>query len=286
MGCMLMSDDDEPGREDDDSEELAPPRTAALFPKLDTAALFPKLDTAALFPKLDTAALFPKLDTAALFPKLDTAALFPKLDRTLLEQLARRFQPRNLRGFPFDYVAAWTIMEEEGIPFVLVPDRETARLLVAAADAEQRRDVLRRRKDEVLASCESILALCVDDDIVTLGTSIRKALAALQDGHLEAAQALATNVLDRLVKNHPGGKNLVNRDAAALLLEQVPHRDVFFLTPIAGAHAKAWSSSPPVAGFSRHATAHQVGTMQYSEANCIHAVMLSTSLLGFWQDLW
>lgn len=78
----------------------------------------------------------------------------------------------------------------------------------------------------------------------------------------------------------------MNREAAKAILEQLPHRESIFLTPITGAHAKAWSSSPPIAGFSRHATAHQVGTAQYSEANCIHAVMLSTSLLGFWQDLW
>ena len=78
----------------------------------------------------------------------------------------------------------------------------------------------------------------------------------------------------------------MNRNAAEEILEQMPHRDWFFLTPIAGAHAKAWSSSPPLDGFSRHATAHQVGTGQYNEANCIHAIMLSTSLLGFWQGLW
>ena len=51
---------------------------------------------------------------------------------------------------------------ETKLSFALVPDPETANLLISAPDAKERRHVLVQRKEHILASCEPILALCVN----------------------------------------------------------------------------------------------------------------------------
>lgn len=209
----------------------------------------------------------------------------PDLDRDF-RRLAESFRPRNLRRLELDTEDLWDVMDNEGIPFCLVPDADTVLALLEAPDAAARRAVLVERAGPIFATCNDILDLCAHPAVAGYGSFIRKAIRAHLDGHPEAGQALATNVLDRLVNEHPNKGQLVNKNEAHRILEALPHRDAYFWQPIPGAHAKAYSTTDPVAGFSRHATTHQVAEIQYSAANSVHAIMLATSILGYWANLW
>lgn len=120
---------------------------------------------------------------------------FSSLDLTGLKKTFELLQPRNLRGAELDLSNIFDLMKDEGIPFCLVPDAGTARLLLDAADRVSRRHVLISRAQVIFAGCEDVIALCVDPELLESGALIRKAIGAFAAGHPEAAQTLATVVL-------------------------------------------------------------------------------------------
>lgn len=116
-------------------------------------------------------------------------------------------------------------------------------------------------------------------------------LNALENGHVEAAQALFTNTLDTVhqnfwgtdtdsriaISNHKEGSELPQ------IIVKMDFRDAFVFTPIWNSHMKFFGheGQEPPAEYSRHASVHGVSRRQYKLENCIQALMLVTSLLVY-----
>ncbi|MBE7324587.1 hypothetical protein IEQ44_07975 [Nocardioides sp. Y6] len=212
------------------------------------------------------------------------------LDLDRFSRLIERFKPRNLRGIEIDISIALTLMREEAIPFALVTDPETATLLVEAADSAARKKILVQRAESIFDACDDVISLSVNDDLPQKGVLIRSAIATYRDGHHEAAQALATVILDGLVSRHPNNPQLKNADEGHAYIDtKHDFRDAFFLLPLPTAHIKTYSEEYKKSDrsmYNRHATVHTVADGQLTSGNAVQAIMLASSLLGFYQNLW
>ncbi|WP_028473742.1 hypothetical protein, partial [Nocardioides alkalitolerans] len=267
----------------------------------DPAAFLPVLpDFAATF-----AALQPKYDPAAFLPVLpDFAAMIAALRPTFdaadfgaeFARLATRTRPRNLRAaVDLDFEAVAAIMIEEGLPFFLVPDAGTAQQLVEADTSKDRRAILVSRSTEILAACSSVLSLCVKDDLPFHGAALSEAITAYEAGFFRSAQAMASSVLDSVLREYEsithrdyvvGRKSLKGGIKGASYVETLRLRPWFALLPLEKVHSKDERPNPPQVAFSRNGTAHRVTPEQFTRANSVHALMVAASIIGFAQGLW
>lgn len=115
-------------------------------------------------------------------------------------------------------------------------------------------------------------------------------VAALRDGHTQAAQALFTLTFDTLIFGiYPERRvrtTITNRkadDAVPEFINGMGARDVSVWLPIWNAHGQFWPNQgvPAPWEYSRHATVHKVSRKQYSQRNTIQVLMLVTSLIGY-----
>ncbi|MFE6649293.1 hypothetical protein ACFVJS_22190 [Nocardioides sp. NPDC057772] len=236
----------------------------------------------------------PSTQLAALsrihYPQLDlgTSRTFSAITRRIreldLENLHDRFRPRNLRAEPHDVADLEDLMQQEGLPFCLVPDGETVGLLLAADDRAARRRVLIERAGPIFGTCDDVLGLCVNAELIEHGALIRKAISAYGDGHPEASQALATVVMDRLVGMYEHKGQIKNPADGVAFIQGRPWREWFFFLPIPVVHNKTWLMAD-LDAFNRHATVH-LRPAQLTASNAVQAIMLATSMIGFHQDLW
>jgi hypothetical protein len=113
---------------------------------------------------------------------------------------------------------------------------------------------------------------------------------ALRDGHVNAAQALAANLLDSLMRKHFDNasrvkltKNDFKKKGVKFNLEDYKIRVAFTFAPVWYAHAKyrVEDGDPIPRTFGRHSSAHGVSRAQYSRINAIYGLMLVTSALKF-----
>ncbi len=230
----------------------------------------------------------PKFDfgVGALNKSVDATFRKQFLDPDLFKRFYERFKPRNLRGADVGVDEVEAIMRDEGIPFCLVPDLGTVELLVAAGSRSVRRAVLVERVEHIFDSCDNIIDLCVGPGLPEQGVLIRMAISAHRDGHVEAAQALATGVLDKLIAQHPHGSNIKSAAKGhAHIDEHFGTRDTFFMYPIPVSHTGT-AFLADKSNYSRHATVHDTNLKQLNASNSVQAIMLATSILGYHQDLW
>jgi len=226
----------------------------------------------------------PRFDVPTFDFGLDRLAKSLRLLEPALRDLPERLRPRNLRELDISVLDLGDIMRDEGIPFCLVPDPDTVQMLYEADDANERRALLTQRAEPILDACDDIIGLCIEPDLAILGMYLRRAIAAYTHGHAEAAQALATNVLDTLVRKYTHHAQLTGSDGIDHVMRQT-RQHWMFLAPIPVAHTKTWDL-PANPFFNRHATAHMVSHTHYTDANAVQAVMLATSMLGYHQHLW
>jgi len=182
------------------------------------------------------------------------------------------------------------IVLDEGIPLVAVPRAATVQLLIDAPDAKTRRAVVSRRWRSITTDCETSLRGYQRGDTADLVGFARKAVAALRGGHPEAAQALASNLLDSLARRHFNADLKVvttaHRKGQRFEIDDYTVRVAFAMAPIWAAYREFWPNNgdPIPRGFTRHASAHAVSTAQYSRVNTVIALMLVTSLLWVLED--
>jgi hypothetical protein len=109
--------------------------------------------------------------------------------------------------------------------------------------------------------------------------------SAIRDGHYEAAQALAANLVDTLgrsfVRAQAVGYNssLVTAKNQRSKLSKLALRALLVLGPLGVGHADYHPGDAVPRAFSRHATAHGVSPRQYTRVNSLIALMNATSLL-------
>ncbi|GAB3699180.1 hypothetical protein [Saccharopolyspora sp. NPDC049426] len=207
------------------------------------------------------------------------------VDPEAIRNLARKSAPPNWQDLEdlSDYRALMEIAKL-GIPVAWIPEAAILRALIDA-DHDDRSGVLFEHRHGVLQQAQQL----VDDiDVDWLGEEtalLARALESARAGHHEAAQALATNVLDTLLRKahteeKPRGYYARVRvaieeshgDPIDLLRRNVPYWPV----PTALANIKD-VEDPRV--YNRNHTAHRVSLQQYSGINSVIALAIATSVL-------
>lgn len=206
---------------------------------------------------------------------------------TSFEQLRsgilRKDGPGNWVELKDDQLTSLLRLASAGIPVSWVP-RAGILTELLGTDEDAWFTVLRGHKYEILADCRSAIAEVTGEPYGPLAVYLDEALAVFEDGRDAAAQALAANIVDTVLREavvepvkrgyYQRVKDEIEDAPLALLPWAVTHWPVLpALTTFSGGE-----ESPPET-FNRHATAHAVGNIQYSHTNALLVVMLATSVL-------
>ncbi|WP_141711374.1 hypothetical protein [Jiangella alba] len=202
--------------------------------------------------------------------------------------IVRAAYPPNLRSIEdLGLAELEQVILVEGIPLYAIPRPEIAEQLVRAVSAAKRREILGRRWRAIVADCRGHLGSCRSGPVQTHVRFAERALDATESGHHETAQALAANLLDTILGTH------LAEDRAGLLpskkvttperYDKLAVREWLAFSPIWAAYQSYFADrgDPVPRTFNRHATAHSVGTLQFSRRNAVQALMLVCSLLGY-----
>lgn len=173
-------------------------------------------------------------------------------------------------------------MEETGWSLVWLP-RVTLINQLLAADPGSRDAILLAADEEVVEDALTALSEITDPDLQWLASVVRdEAISSYRDGRYVAAQAAATVVFTALFHG-PLGFEKFNT------LDDLDPRDggfrEFRLLCILRVFALALKRFDPKdtaampKRFNRHASAHRLSQVQYTQLNALVAIMITTSLL-------
>lgn len=224
------------------------------------------------------------------------ASLGPVVDPEVLRTFQRNFLPPNLRDH-VDEVSArqiYNFLQQEGIPLYLVPRGTTAVRLLRAEDRQARRKVLSDRYVSIIEDCEAVLDGARHPAVRDEVAFTLDGIGAMRAGHTKSAQALFTVTLDSLIyrfyPDRPVRKKITNRKKGAGvpgLIDSMGVHQAFLWLPVWNAHEQFWKEKGDEIPhyYSRHASVHGVSRRQFSKRNCVQALMLVTSLIGYADDL-
>lgn len=206
----------------------------------------------------------------------------------VLESLRGRFFPTNLQDIEqLSLEDIEQVVMLDGIALYEVPRAEIAEKLVRAPSSSARRDILGRNWREIVADCRTILESCKSAEVVQMIRFVTDAIDALEGGNATSAQSLAGSLADTLLRRYlPKTKPLIvpgrkTKNADAYLDFSV--RKYIALAPIWQAYQGYYPDNGDRVPrtFNRHATAHTVGSQQYSRRNAVQGLMLVCGVLKF-----
>lgn len=217
-------------------------------------------------------------DWLKTFQTIDIARLLEGLDRWL---------PENLRELD-DLDAVARIALDEGIPLSWIPRASIVQQLVAAANYEERLELLDAHRVDILADCDAALANVHHQ----WAQECRDATRALRVGLDGPAQSHAAGIIDSIVLCVLGPKNgrQLAKQRAVEEWDDIALRvagENLALRPLYRALV-TWfpgSGTPPPDYFARHPTAHAVGQPGlFQRRHALIAVMLAVSLTMQFSD--
>lgn len=212
------------------------------------------------------------------------------------QDLFRSFKPRFLQRNLTEALETLTLEElndfvqKEAIAIYAVPRASIVVRLVRAPNTAARRKILNVKYWHIVDDCHKALQSERLNELIPETSFARGAIAAMRDGHHEAAQALLTVTLDslitRLIDDKKERARITKRDQQAeppIDIDNEQFAKVVTWLPIWNAHETfyAWNGDKIPRNYSRHATVHAVKTRQYSKRNCIQALLLVTSLIKY-----
>ncbi|MCE0764925.1 hypothetical protein LWC35_18740 [Pseudonocardia kujensis] len=190
-----------------------------------------------------------------------------------------------------DDVDLWDLIEiaEDGLPTAWVPRKEVLKDLLAAADDTARRQVFCDRRDEILEDCRTALKEVTSAELAEYVDMLDEALTVAEAGHLAAAQAFAASIFDTVIRREIKPQKLNGYYGKVKEEIQARHENanmselrwgVVFI-PAVDVLEKfdAPKGDPVPEKFNRHASAHAVGKVQYTETNTVIALARSTSMV-------
>ncbi len=274
---------------------LTPPNTANWFPHIKTTdLLLPQL-------KLPVSALDSTLQQMSRhFVGVLGEGVFGPLDALIAQQnrqwdslfetlrtLAEKFLPPNWKVVKHPgFKTIEAILLDEGIPLAWIPNSDILQALFDAPDAAARRRIIGRRWHRVVSDCEVVLSGVSHPTLQRHQPFARDVVQALRAGHVSAAQALAANLLDSIIRRNFDKQSFksvtINKKGGGRFdLDDYRAKATFTLAPIWRAYAEYWESQgdPIPRAFGRHPSAHAVSRTQYSRVNAVIGLMLVTSLL-------
>lgn len=186
--------------------------------------------------------------------------------------------PSNLRGMVSSRRELEPLLLNEGLALAYVPDAEIIDETLSALWPRVRRDIIGQNWTSIVHRCDNLLD-SLDDPELQENISFAKCITtALLAGHAEAAQALAANLLDSMLRQkHDGKANIskMKRKQRPLLTRGKQITESIVMAGLWG----AFGTYRPDKGdeiptiFSRHASAHGVSHRQYSQTNAVIALM-------------
>ncbi|MGY1697036.1 hypothetical protein ACI780_19210 [Geodermatophilus sp. SYSU D00814] len=210
----------------------------------------------------------------------------------LAERIARvrESQPPNWSG-ELNFDALPTVIQGDGIPLVWVPRSEIVRELLDAADRPARIATLIARRNEVVDDCRALLATVSAPDYAGKVQLAIQAVEALAAGHAEAAQALATVVVESATRFAIDDKSKKVQNRVRVDLEEVAYVEIRLRAALAPLDSfyNDWhptkSPDPMPDELSRHVTCHVAEPSHINEGNAVVAVLLAASVLRGLQEL-
>lgn len=177
------------------------------------------------------------------------------------------------------------LAQGHGIPVAWVPSPDILRQLAAAnPDHDDKLAVLVVAEDEIRSLCRVRLDECGDLWLTAEVEAGRKAVAAWDDGHREAAATLAVAALEQILYTLTETKDRTNTALGKIGKEKpnsyLPARQYVF-APLATLYARyrPEQNDPLPDNLSRHAVLHHLPLDHLSPGHCIVAVMLLVSVL-------
>jgi len=166
-----------------------------------------------------------------------------------------------------------------------VPDALVIQRLLGAPDRATRRRVLGNNWKGILNLCERVVEELPQPRAFFLADMTRTAIRAIRDGHPEAGQALATNVLDTTVSQYSAPELQLNKGSILDPERQdwlIGHgwRIGLSLVAVNASMAGKYGLDHRGTAFHRNVTAHAANRRQYNRINAVIAVMLATSTLA------
>ncbi|MBF6085204.1 hypothetical protein IU485_27910 [Nocardia cyriacigeorgica] len=249
----------------------------------------------AQFLKTNLVTALPVIDVRSLWvdavPRVVPDAAMLGIDSTItdlvkkvLEDIASRY-PDNWPEDFTDLAVAQQIVEADGIPIVYVPRADIVAELVEQPDRAGRVCVILARVADIADDCMKALEEPITVELECLRPLLRKAVAALKDGHGESAQALAVNLVDTLLRNVHRNRTVAAQRCVVknIVASQVSKQLRYDLgvAPI----VRLWtewdvaSPHPRPAEPSRHVTIHNAHPDHYTPENAVICVMIATSLI-------
>jgi hypothetical protein len=120
-----------------------------------------------------------------------------------LRTLAENFLPSNWKNVQHpDFKTIEAILLDEGIPLAWVPSPEILQALFDAQGAVARRRIIGKRWRRVVADCELALKEVSHPTLERHQSFAQDVVRALNAGHTSAAQALAANLLDSILRRN------------------------------------------------------------------------------------
>lgn len=234
----------------------------------------------------------------ALLPLADMAE---KLNMAMQDQFAPAFEllssviqkifPTNWGDArPRDWDEFEHMLAHEGIPVLWVPGPQIIAAIFEAKTATERRRVISRRWKGIVNDCETVLQGVTHQHLVDERAFALDCVRALRDGHTNAAQALAANLLDSVMRKFFSKalrvkltKNKFKQDGVTFDFDDYDFRLALTFAPVWCAHAEYWpdKGDPIPSDYGRHPSAHGVSRRQYTRINAVIALMLVTSVIKF-----
>jgi hypothetical protein len=208
----------------------------------------------------------------AIEPMSRATAVLKRIDwAALLEAMRAALPPNWDEGVDLELIES--ILNEEGIPLVFVPNNAVLKKLFAAPDRAGR-----------VAVCQSTLADVTHSSLAGQLPLAKDAVASCQDGHSKSSQALAVSVVETVIRNILGMDYRQARQHLVLDLDDLSYTEVRVkaaLAPIPKFYASWYPNQglPAPVELSRHVSIHQADVQHYTEENALIASMLVASVM-------
>jgi hypothetical protein len=219
------------------------------------------------------------------------------IDFSWVHEALQRMLPPNWRDLEWcDVDRALEVMDETGWCLVWCPRVGVVKELIREGDLAARTRMILDAKAAVVEDMDECLAGMKHSESQEYRQAATKALRAFDDGHVEAAQALAAAVISAVIN---GGFRLPSFGEARTRFQGDPkeasirafrEQAVFNMVARSLQAYYAHRGDPVPPSFSRHATAHSVSDEQYNEVNALAALLLAVAftkeadLLMQWSD--
>jgi hypothetical protein len=230
---------------------------------------------------------------AAAMPKIELPPLPTfKLPPGLVETLARIRESRP-PNWPdrMDYDRLTEVIQADGIPLVWVPRAAIVSELLAAKDRPARIAILAAHRSEIVEDCRTVLATVNDPSYVGKMQLALQAVDALDTGHDEAAQALATVVVESSTRLAIDEQSKKVQNRVRIDLDDVAYVEIRLRAALAPLDVfytdwhPTMTPNPMPDALSRHVTCHCAEPTHFTEGNALTAILLAASVLRALQEL-